>query len=658
MTPPTLKGASGALTRIRERAHQIIGHAPKQIPDEVAISRIWAPLVYDRLGGKQEIRLLRLAPSILLDAPVVCSLVTVALEDRPQYEALSYVWGDPSVTRPICLEGFQWSVTVNLEFALRHIRGKFKVNLVWADALCINQRSIEERNKQVALMQSIYVSASLGHIWLGEASQGSRYAMIMLKKYFDGEVFNDMRINGRSLSRNHLLSFIELISRPWWNRAWTQQEFALPPQLIIHCGRQFLSSKTTSKLDEFDPASIFFAGNAFVDIETQRWKRQRQLEATDDSRWIEAEANAAACDMATAFFHEFISMQRIYRGAREYMGLTDSLLIKILWHGRLLDCQEHHDRIYGLLGLANSEVSDNIEPDYTVPWPQALGKIAFQLTRNLKSLLLFSATEPRAASERVVPTWVPDWRSVSPQMAEWDSWRMRGDRLYALKNYSACGGREMVFETLNNSIVRVSGIRLGAYLSTNTSIICLIVSKDFRGLTGEKIVEWIQIWLQDLAFNRSDIQVPSYCITRGDHESFWKLLVGDLIFDEKSNLKQRCTSQDYKLYQDWLDHPGKNDDYEQSLRVNVSIAFGDRKLFFTSNGLFGAGPLDMQEEDVIYVLAGGNVPYVLRPVLGNATPDQLYELVGDCYVQDVMDGQAVKEVDGFPPVDWHDVYIQ
>ena len=75
-------------------------------------SRVHMPL---RVG---EIRILTLHPGNAPD-PIVCSLETAVLADRPVYEALSYTWGDPDITETICVDGLQVAVTVNLENALR-----------------------------------------------------------------------------------------------------------------------------------------------------------------------------------------------------------------------------------------------------------------------------------------------------------------------------------------------------------------------------------------------------------------------------------------------------------------------------------------------------------------------------------------------------------
>jgi hypothetical protein len=66
-----------------------------------------------------------------------------------------------------------------------------------------------------------------------------------------------------------------------------------------------------------------------------------------------------------------------------------------------------------------------------------------------------------------------------------------------------------------------------------------------------------------------------------------------------------------------------------------------RRFFITKKGYFGMGPAQLAEGDQVYILAGGKVPLVLRPVL--ESQPNTFELVGDCYVHGVMDGEAVTE---------------
>ena len=51
---------------------------------------------------------------------------------------------------------------------------------LWIDALCINQRDIEERNAQVSIMSDIYRQADILSVWLGEAADNSDLVMEVL----------------------------------------------------------------------------------------------------------------------------------------------------------------------------------------------------------------------------------------------------------------------------------------------------------------------------------------------------------------------------------------------------------------------------------------------------------------------------------------------
>jgi hypothetical protein len=66
--------------------------------------------------------------------PIRCSLRIVSLVEKPSYDALSYVWGDASVTKPIQVQGVRFDATVNLERALRHLRDASNDLTLWVDA--------------------------------------------------------------------------------------------------------------------------------------------------------------------------------------------------------------------------------------------------------------------------------------------------------------------------------------------------------------------------------------------------------------------------------------------------------------------------------------------------------------------------------------------
>lgn len=148
------------------------------------------PYEYDLLPEDQAyIRLIVLQPDPEPDAPVRCLLITRTLatfeEDIIEsYVALSYVWGDANDTRAVDVEGCRVNVTASLDCALRYLRHSHIQRYIWADALCINQADVVERNRQVAIMTNIYSAARHTVIFLGEGTESSDH---MMKNWMSNE---------------------------------------------------------------------------------------------------------------------------------------------------------------------------------------------------------------------------------------------------------------------------------------------------------------------------------------------------------------------------------------------------------------------------------------------------------------------------------------
>jgi hypothetical protein len=174
---------------------------------------------YRPLGtDKPRMRLLHIRPG-KFNHDIYCELEHACLDNRPNYTALSYVWGNPEATKPIMLryskateastssetssedqdcrqmpvddaisvlqisstgtsqnqetpfEPFQ--VTTNLEEALRYLRDPTSVLTFWIDAVCINQGDLDERSAQVWKMGYFYAHAPEVRIWVGPAREAS-----------------------------------------------------------------------------------------------------------------------------------------------------------------------------------------------------------------------------------------------------------------------------------------------------------------------------------------------------------------------------------------------------------------------------------------------------------------------------------------------------
>lgn len=104
--------------------------ASTTLKDEIpaAVQKSNEPYTYRALdAARSEIRLLALDLAGDVDGMLSGKLVHVSLEEQArselnQYNALSYVWGEPTMQKCISVEGHPLLVTENLESALRHMR--------------------------------------------------------------------------------------------------------------------------------------------------------------------------------------------------------------------------------------------------------------------------------------------------------------------------------------------------------------------------------------------------------------------------------------------------------------------------------------------------------------------------------------------------------
>ncbi|KAK4107269.1 hypothetical protein N656DRAFT_518294 [Canariomyces notabilis] len=94
------------------------------------------------------------------------------------------------------------------------------------------------------------------------------------------------------------------------------------------------------------------------------------------------------------------------------------------------------------------------------------------------------------------------------------------------------------------------------------------------------------------------------------------------------------------LVQCWdLESRVKNGDGGRFLDA-VATMCSRRKRFTTSHGMVGIGPETMEENDIVCILYGAEVPFIIRP--RNEGPG--YVLVGECYIQELMSEHGGNQV--------------
>ena len=70
----------------------------------------------------------------------------------------------------------------------------------------------------------------------------------------------------------------------------------------------------------------------------------------------------------------------------------------------------------------------------------------------------------------------------------------------------------------------------------------------------------------------------------------------------------------------------------------------EKCFFVTSDGQCGLCPWTAKEGDVVTVLQGGNVPYLIRPLeKESADQSDKYAFVGECFVEELMLGFVTKD---------------
>lgn len=97
--------------------------------------------------------------------------------ERPEYEALSYVWGldADQLLASVGDHGHVVPMTKNLYAALQRLRNGSLARYLWVDSVCINQDDDEERSRQVANMAKIYHYAKCVVVWLEEVPVGNSH---------------------------------------------------------------------------------------------------------------------------------------------------------------------------------------------------------------------------------------------------------------------------------------------------------------------------------------------------------------------------------------------------------------------------------------------------------------------------------------------------
>ena len=558
--------------------------------------------------SERQIRILKLLPGEPEDS-VVCLGNVVSLNDRPTYEALSYVWGNPAETRQILVNSQEFSVTVNLETALRQLRLPTEVRVLWIDAICINQKDDSEKIQQVNIMGSIYQQACHGIIWFGDvvgrglSTSNVRAAFMVLElmaamKKDD----NSMDLTSHEPVDPRVPYVLEIMmENPWWFRIWTVQEIVLADTATIIWGTESIKWKVCEEAGAV-------ASNA-VEIRRQPF------------------------NIPSITLRKMSGQISAIRKMRTHVEIST---LDLLWRFRYRYSADPRDKVLGLLGLLSS--SSRLDLVGSAGYDSSVAQIYKTVTKNLIDItacllpLIGFRNEERQTTG--LPSWAIDWvHSENHQVCTsryWDH-RFRYDWFDCANrrrlDYSAC-------EDEGNAFLSVKGCFVDSVFEVGEP--SMREGQREEQLSPARVVRTIENWRTvDQVHNESGLYVGG-----GSSEmAFFRTLTGGLVTSD-SKPSRRIEDSDYEAFTSFCSKPHTNEckcelyDTLRSMLINQAF-------FVTEKGYFGIGPPKLHAGDEVWALLGSNVPFILRGVQTTGTGEHRLS-VGDCYVEGIMMGEAVR----------------
>lgn len=446
-----------------------------------------------------------------------------------------------------------------------------------------------------------------------------------------------------------------LLKRRWWTRLWVVQETLLARKAVVHCGEKSVD------LEKF----VHFKG----------------LECLYRRR-IGSRLQSISSPMS----HILWDWRRIKDGIAKHK-LTLFELISITGESK---CKEKKDNIFALLSLCAAKERKYFFSDYDLPVRSLMVKVAqyFMNTRELQSPLKFLQTHQDGKTVSL-PSWVPDYTSedveghlIIPMINGCTPYKA-GAANYA---WTRLGLPPLAPEIVRRKCVDTFGPTLGLVLGIIFAYISWILTRrmnsasvrfgdecsdetlvlgglkfDVIGFaskmplidyyTGTDLKEDIyrkqkrrettvatcQKWEQHV--QTMSLKTNPYKTLHGRREALWRTLIADRDFDWKGLPNP---SHDFAgRFEAWI---GKNEgkaDNEIYTRPYSDAAIWrciKRSFVSTEKGYLGLAPSGTRKGDVLCVLRGGDVPFVLRE-----KENGYWELVGEAYVHGIMDGSWVRK---------------
>lgn len=622
--------------------------------------------------GQGEIRFLRLKSRNEL----AFEFVYGNLDSSQSYSALSYTWGAPVFPCHITIGGHRVSITENLYDALKVLvnilidnkEHFLQKNLLWVDAVCVNQRDLDERSIHVRMMKNLYENAEKIFVWLGKLEDGDAsilaagkmrdfddrmtitmkrnrpyrpwwwpnenrppddLASLLLNSATDKAVFDDPG----SPTYRSWLAICAIWQRQWWNRTWVYQEATVPESDKAIFFRGVSVIRAQSRV-------VFLCGSSMF-----TWSQLRTTAHFANHLLSSKRQNTLLLKGATIPFENIWNL-RIRRAQERPLSLLELLQIF-----RRTECKDPRDKVYAPLGLAAESATSFIIPDYRKRIQEVYGDVVrYQLTQKGSEFDFFAYATKLSQPARPPPadmawsdwpSWVPNWYqpvAIAPlskvlhvqksldgrSVRFYDKQGTRDHTKYQTKVYNASGDLE--------SVVSIDGRTLHV-----KGIVCDTVAGlvDYNG-PAETVREVNKRWAAESG--------GRYCTGESWVEALRRTNAVDVKYNSRGQAYDRNGSVDFDLLRRPREQLTVNE-LEIQLNANRALdrALHLRKLCRTENGFLGMVPTSTLLGDKICVLCGSQVLHVLRQMDPSFTSSG-YAYIGECYVHGLMDGEVVSRV--------------
>jgi hypothetical protein len=572
------------------------------------------------------------------------------LSDMPTCSAVSYEWGFSVRQHEISCSGRILKVTANLALLLSKFRKPKSSQLLWIDAICINQDDVNERSQQVSIMGEIYKNAEVVLLWIGDEVPHTKDALSILRQLAKessvlklkpgGAPFDYDKYEPSDLSAKRRLEeiLIEpswpavtnlLSSRSYFLRLWIIQEVALASKALVACGDHRIDWKT------------FFEAAVFV------WSCPALVKGWNSLRILHQ-----IVEIGSMTFDEF---------PRSMSGLL----------GKFPNSQatEPRDYVYALLGLPQRRL---LGCDICVDYSKAVGKVFQDATEYCfaqdQQLWLFErqSIEPSSRSEFAVPSWVsilPHWvlhrlypfvPEIQESLGVVQTFSIKGDILTACgvildtvalvtENFSANNIKRIILQAFSNMVSIIPKqtpnlIHNAAHKTFQMIRSIGVEEEDFSNILSQWLLEELELLPSVLEQNP---KLGGLAETKSQAQRRF----ADELQDDMDNLDFVHKNAVWE----WsIEHLSKGDGLRfERLQWTLFKPKGPKhalavNLFRTSTGFSGFGPFGGNNSpDMAPAVQVGDClalfPTVERPMIIRGCGDGTYNLIGIAHVGNILE---------------------